>query len=213
MDERIEVVLVDDHPLFLDGLAGLLSTTADLYVVAQGRTGVEAVTLADQYQPDVMVLDLDMPDLGGVEATRRIVGASPHVRILILTMLDDDALVFDAVRAGARGYLLKEAEPDDVLTAVRAVARGEAVFGTALANRLTTWFGATHPEPFVQLTPREREVLDLLARSLTNAVIAQRLGISAKTVRNLVSNVLTKLQLADRAAAISAAREAGLGRR
>jgi DNA-binding NarL/FixJ family response regulator len=213
VDERVEVVLVDDHPIFRDGLAGLLSTTPDLHVVGEGRTGTEAVGLAERHQPDAMVLDLDMPELGGVEATRRIVAASPHVRILILTMLDDDALVFDAMRAGARGYLLKESEPDEVIAAVRAVARGEAVFGTALANRLTSWFAAARPEPFVQLTPREREVLDLLARSMGNAVIAQRLGISPKTVRNLVSNVLTKLQLADRSAAITAAREAGLGRR
>lgn len=213
MTGTIRVVLVDDHPLYRDGLAGLLSTTSDLEVVAQGGTGVEAVELAARLEPDVMVLDIGMPGLGGVEATRRIVGAHPHVRVLILTMFDDDALVFDAVQAGARGYLLKESEPDDVLAAIRAVARGEAIFGRALAARLSGWFAAARPQPFVELTPREREVLDLIARGLGNAVIAQRLGISVKTVRNLVSAVLTKLQVADRAAAIVRAREAGLGGR
>jgi DNA-binding NarL/FixJ family response regulator len=213
VSNSISVVLVDDHPLFRDGLAGLLSTTPDLVVVAQGGSGAEAVALADDLRPDVMVLDIGMPGLGGVEATRRIVGARPDVGVLILTMFDDDALVFDAVRAGARGYLLKEAEPDEVLAAIRAVARGEAVFGRALAGRLSAWFAAAHSEPFTGLTPREREVLDLVARGLNNAVIAARLGISAKTVRNLVSAVLTKLQVADRAAAIVRAREAGLGGR
>lgn len=212
MTETVAVVLVDDHPLFRDGLLGLLSTTPDLVVVGTGGTGLDAVALAEEHTPDVMVLDIDMPELGGVEATRRIVGASPHVRVLVLTMFSDDATVFDAVRAGARGFLLKDAEPDEVLTAIRAVASGEAVFGKALAGRLAAWFEAARPEPFVELTARERQVLDLIARGLGNAAIAARLGITLKTVRNLVSNVLTKLQVADRAAAIIRAREAGLGR-
>lgn len=212
MTETVAVVLVDDHPLFRDGLVGLLSTTPDLVVVGTGGTGLDAVALAEEHTPDVMVLDIDMPELGGVEATRRIVGASPHVRVLVLTMFSDDATVFDAVRAGARGFLLKDAEPDEVLTAIRAVASGEAVFGKALAGRLAAWFEAARPEPFVELTARERQVLDLIARGLGNAAIAARLGITLKTVRNLVSNVLTKLQVADRAAAIIRAREAGLGR-
>lgn len=206
------VVLVDDHPVFRDGLAGLLRTAGDVDVVAVGGSGAEAVELTTRLHPDVLVIDLHMPGMGGVEAIRRLTAAGHPVAVLVLTMDDGDALVVEAVRAGARGYLLKDSAPEDVLHAVRAVARGEAVFGRAVAGRLSGWFAAA-PDPFPELTAREREVLDLVARGLGNAVIAQRLGISLKTVRNVVSTVLVKLRVADRATAIVRAREAGIGGR
>jgi DNA-binding NarL/FixJ family response regulator len=209
----IRVVLVDDHPVFRDGLAGLLRTAEDIEVLAVGGSGQDAVDLVIRLGPDVLVIDLHMPGLSGVEAIRRIVPAHPSVRVLVLTMDDADTLVVDAVRSGARGYLLKDSEPDDVLHAVRAVARGEAVFGAALADRLAGWFAGPAAQPFAQLTAREREVLDLVARGLGNAAIAERLGISLKTVRNVVSAVLVKLHAADRAEAIVRARQAGLGGR
>jgi DNA-binding NarL/FixJ family response regulator len=177
-----------------------------------GGSGEEAVELVARLAPDVLVVDLHMPGLGGVEAIRRIRPVQPAVRVLVLTMDDADALVVAAVRAGARGYLLKDSEPDDVLRAVRAVARGDAVFGAALAGRLAGLFSGS-AQPFPELTGREREVLDLVARGLGNAAIAERLGISLKTVRNVVSAVLVKLRAADRAAAVVLAREAGLGGR
>jgi DNA-binding NarL/FixJ family response regulator len=206
---RIRTVLVDDHPVFRDGLAGLLRTAPDIEVLAVGGSGEEAVELVARLVPDVLVIDLHVPGLGGVAAIRRILPARPDVRVLVLTMDDADALVVAAVRAGARGYLLKDSEPDDVLRAVRAVARGEAVFGAALAGL----FAGPAAQPFHRLTAREREVLGLVARGLGNAVIAERLGISPKTVRNIVSAVLVKLPAADRAAAVVLAREAGLGGR
>jgi DNA-binding NarL/FixJ family response regulator len=171
--------------------------------------------LAESVTPDVVVLDLNMPELNGVDAARRIVGTAPHTAVLILTMYDDDALVFQAMQAGARGYVLKSADPATVLAAIRSVARGEAIFGAALAQRLSHWFAnmAEERTPFVQLTPRERQTLDLIARGWGNPAIADSLGVSAKTIRNLVSNIFSKLQVADRAAAIAKAREAGLGRR
>lgn len=209
----MRILLADDHPVYREGLAGLLAATPDLTVVGQAATGLQAVTLAEALTPDVVVLDLNMPELNGVDAARRIVGSAPHTAVLILTMYDDDALVFQAIQAGARGYVLKAAEPATVLAAIRSVAHGEAIFGAALAQRLSAWFGAmtTDRGPFVQLTPRERQALDLIARGWGNPAIAQRLDVSPKTVRNLVSNIFTKLQVADRAAAIAKAREAGLG--
>jgi len=207
----IRVVLVDDHPLFRDGVVGLLRATPDTEVVGIGGSGTEAVALAAELRPDVLVLDLHMPGGGGVEATRRIRAADPDARILVLTMDDADARVVDAVRAGARGYLLKESEPEELLHAIAAVARGEAVFGSALAGRLAGWFAADRAVPFAGLTAREREVLALVARGLGNAAIAERLGLAPKTVRNLVSALLVKLQVTDRSAAIVKAREAGLG--
>jgi len=211
--DQVHVLLADDHPVYRDGLAGLLGATTDLVVVGQAATGREAVELAASLTPDVVVLDLNMPELNGVDAARQIVGTAPHTAVLILTMYDDDALVFQAIQAGARGYLLKSADPDTVLAAVRSVARGEAIFGAALAQRLSHWFTSMdeHRGPFVQLTPRENQALNLIARGWGNPAIADRMGVSPKTVRNLVSNIFAKLQVADRAAAIAKARDAGLG--
>jgi DNA-binding NarL/FixJ family response regulator len=212
-DEPIRIVLADDHPVYRDGLAGLLSATTDLTVVGQAATGFQAVALAESLTPDVVILDLNMPELNGVDAARRIVGAAPHTAVLILTMYDDDALVFQAIQAGARGYVLKSADPGTVLAAIRSVAHGEAIFGAALAQRLAAWFSAMPGGrgPFVQLSPREHEALELIARGWGNPAIAQRMSVSPKTVRNLVSNIFSKLQVADRAEAIAKAREAGLG--
>lgn len=212
-EERIRVLVADDHPVYRRGLVGLLAATEDLEVVGEAADGLDAVALAEGLTPDVVVLDLKMPGLHGIDATRQIVSNAPHTVVLVLTMFDDDALVFRALRAGARGYVLKDADGDAVLAAVRAVARGEGVFGRDLASRMADWFATlpTDVGPFAGLTPREREVLDLLARGLGNPVIAQRLGITPKTVRNVVSNLLVKMQAVDRAAAIARAREAGLG--
>ncbi len=207
----IRVILVDDHPVFRDGLAGLLRTADDIEVVALGGTGAEAVELTTRLHPDVLVIDLHMPGMSGIEAIRRLSAAGQAVPVLVLTMDDADVLVVDAVRAGARGYLVKDSAPDEVLDAVRTVARGEAVFGRALAGRLSRWFAVA--EPFPALTGRERQVLELVARGLGNAAIAERLGISPKTVRNLVSAVLVKLGVADRTAAIVRARDAGIAGR
>jgi DNA-binding NarL/FixJ family response regulator len=211
--ERIRVLLADDHPVYRDGLAGLLGATTDLTVVGQASTGRRAVTMAESLTPDVVVLDLNMPELNGVDAARQIVATAPHTAVLILTMYDDDALVFQAMQAGARGYVLKSADPDTILAAVRSVARGEAIFGAALAQRLSHWFGTMDGNrgPFAALTPRENQALELIARGWGNPAIAERMGVRAKTVRNLVSNIFTKLQVVDRAQAIAKARDAGLG--
>jgi len=207
------VVIADDHPVFLDGLHALLTGEPDVDVVGRAVTGDEAVRAARTLEPDVVVLDLGMPGPGGTATIEAIATGTPSVGILVLTMYDDDSLVFDAVRAGALGYVLKGADPGEVLSAVHAVARREAVFGAALARRMADWFARTvAPDPFEQLTPREHDVLRLLAQGLGNAAMAERLGITLKTVRNLVSSILTKLQLPDRAAAKDQAREAGLGR-
>ena len=214
-EDPIRILLADDHPVYREVLAGLLAACPDLSVVGQASTGTQAVAVAESVTPDVVVLDLNMPELNGVDAARRIVGAAPHTAVLILTMYDDDALVFQAMQAGARGYVLKSADPATVLAAIRSVARGEAIFGPALAQRLSHWFASMAAEqtPFVQLTPRERQALELIARGWGNPAIADSLGVSPKTIRNLVSNIFSKLQVADRAAAIAKAREAGLGGR
>jgi DNA-binding NarL/FixJ family response regulator len=214
-DEPLRVVVVDDHPVFRDGLAMLLGSVPALDVVGTAADGAAAVELAREEQPDVVVMDVQMPVLDGIEATRRITSDSPSVGVVVLTMSEDDNTVFAAVRAGARGYLLKGADQEEVLRAITTVANGGAVFGPALARRITDFFaaGPSGPETvFPQLTAREREVLDLVAAGRSNAQIAAALHLSPKTVRNNVSNVLTKLQVSDRAQAIVRAREAGLGR-
>ena len=212
MDEPIRLLLADDHPMFLSGLRLVLAAQPDLQVAAEANDGESAIAAAAEHQPDVVVMDLHLPRLNGIEATRRIVATSPHIAVLILTMFDDDDSVFAAIRAGARGYLLKGAGHDELVRAVRAVANGEAIFGPGIAVRLLHHFTAPSPQPALpELTPREREVLDLIARARNNSDIARLLGLSQKTVRNHVSNIFTKLQVADRAQAIVRARTAGLG--
>jgi DNA-binding NarL/FixJ family response regulator len=213
MTEPIRVLIADDHPLFRDGLTALLTDAPDTELVGAATSGTEAVELAEQTQPDVVVMDLHMPGLNGIEATRRIVADSPHIAVLVLTMFDDDDSIFSALRAGARGYLLKGADQEQIRAAIQAAANGEIIFGTHLAARMLTYFTATPapPQVFPQLTDREREVLDLVAQGRANPAIAAKLNLSEKTVRNHVSNILTKLQVADRAQAIVQARDAGLG--
>lgn len=214
-DEGTRVVIVDDHPVFREGLAGTLAADPALTVVAACSDGAEAVTTANDLQPDVVVMDLHMPGLGGIEATRQIAAASPHIAVLVVSMLDDQDSVFAAVRAGARGYLLKGASGEEILRAVRSVAAGEAVFGPGVAERLLAYFAETRTRPVAaalpELTDREREVLQLIAGGARNSEIAAQLFISPKTVRNHISNIFTKLHVADRAEAIAVARQAGLG--
>ncbi len=212
--ESITILIADDHPIFRFGLQARLSAEPDLAVVAEASTGEEAVELCAIHTPDVVLMDLNLPGMNGIEATRKVRDAAPGSAILIVTMFDDDS-VFEAMRAGARGYLLKDADAEETVRAIRSVASGGAIFSPAVASRLQSYFAAP-PEilspAFPQLTDREREVLALLAEGVTNATIAQRLYLSPKTVRNYVSNIFSKLQVADRAEAILRAREAGLGR-
>lgn len=211
----IRVLIADDHPTFRAGLRLLLDDVDDIEFVGAAENGVEAVALAQELAPDVIAMDLRMPDLDGIEATRRLRDAAPSVGVIVLTMFDDDDSVFAAMRAGARGYLLKGAEQDEIVRAIRAVAAGEAIFGPEIARRVIEHFssgvGSTR-SAFPTLTERERQILDLIAAGRGNAAIAQDLVLSLKTVRNHVSNIFGKLQVADRAAAIVKAREAGLGR-
>jgi DNA-binding NarL/FixJ family response regulator len=212
--EPMRVLLADDHPVFLGGLRALLDSAPGVEVVGEVGTGDGAVAAAMDRQPDVVVMDIQMPGVNGIDATREIVARSPHVGVLILTMFEDDDSVFAAMRAGARGYLLKGSAPDDIVRAIESVGRGEAVFGPAVARRLIDFFAASPAAyPFPELTEREREVLDLLAQGRSNIDIARRFVISAKTVRNHVSNIFTKLHVADRAQAIVRARDAGLGQK
>jgi DNA-binding NarL/FixJ family response regulator len=212
--EPIRVLIVEDNAHFRDGLRALLSAAAGFQVAGEVATGEEAVTRARALQPDVVLMDLRMPGLDGIEATRRIVQDSPHMAVLALTMLEDDDSVFAAMRAGARGYLLKGALKAEILRAIQGVASGEAIFGPAIARRLMQYFAAARPpglaQTFPELTEREREILVLIAHGRTNPEIAERLCLSLKTVRNHVSNVFSKLQVADRAQAVIRAREAGL---
>lgn len=211
----LRVVVADDHPVFRQGLRALLGSVPDVEVVAEAATGEQAVEVALSASPDVVLLDLHLPGIHGIEACRRIRELAPQVRVLVLTMFDDDSSVFAAVRAGAMGYLLKGADQEEILRAVRAVASGEAIFGPVIAQRMMEYFSARSldapRQAFPQLTDRERDVLSLLARGLDNATIARQLGLSAKTVRNHCSNIFAKLQVADRSQAIVRAREAGLG--
>ena len=215
--EPIRILIADDHPHFRDGLRALLLSASDVEVVGEARDGGETITLAARLQPDVILMDLNMPGTGGIEATRRILHTSPHISVLVISMYEDDDSVFAALKAGARGYLLKGALKAEILRAIRSVTSGEAIFGPAIARRLMQYFSAPRPdntaaEAFPELTEREHEILGLIARHETNPEIAKRLHLSQKTVRNHVSNIFTKLQVADRAQAIIRAREAGLGR-
>jgi DNA-binding NarL/FixJ family response regulator len=212
--EQIGLLIADDHPMFRDGLRVLLTQAAEMVVVGEATNGAETVSMATTLQPDVILMDIHMPEINGIEATRRIVSSSPHIGILVLTMYEDDDSVFAAMRAGARGYLLKGADQDEILGAIRAVNNGGAIFSPAIAQRLVHYFSTLEPtmrHAFPDLTDREREILGLLAQGYTNATIAERLVLSPKTVRNHVSNIFSKLQVVDRAQAILRARDAGLG--
>jgi DNA-binding NarL/FixJ family response regulator len=215
----IRVLVVDDHTLFRDGLTAILMNVPDIEAVGEAGTGREAVAQVQTLVPDVVLMDINMPDLNGIEATQQILAAKPDTGIIMLTMLEDNDSLFAAMCAGARGYILKGADKAEVLKTIRAVANGEALFGAAIASRLTSFFQNTSrrahqnevASPFPDLTDRERDVLELIAQGENNQDIAQRLHISAKTVSNHISNIFNKLQVADRAQAIVKARQTGLG--
>ena len=216
MGETVRVLLADDHPVYRDGLAALLGSLDGVEVVGTAADGIEAVDGARELQPDVVVMDVQMPRLDGIEATRAITADSPHIGIVVLTMAEEDQTLFAAMRAGARGYLLKGANQAEIVRAITAVAQGEAIFGPAIARRVAEFFSvapaAGSGSPFPQLTSREHEILALVAAGRSNAQIASELYLSPKTVRNNVSNIFAKLHVADRAEAIIRARDAGLGR-
>ena len=213
--ETLRILVAEDHPLFRKGMISLLSSVPEFEVVGEAATGEEAVTRAADLQPDVVLMDLQMPNVNGIEATRRILLESPNIRILVVTLFEDEDSVFMALRAGARGYVLKDADEEEMVHAIRAVGRGEAIFSPNVATRVLAYFAAPQPtappQAFPTLTDREREILHLIAQGYPNPAIAKQLHLSTKTVGNYVSNIFTKLQVADRAQAIIRAREAGLG--
>lgn len=214
MENDIRVLIADDHTLFRDGLVALLNSVSEIEVVGTAQDGEEAIQRAADSQPDVVLMDLLMPKVNGIEATKHIIQTSPHIGVIMLTMFEDDESVFSAMRAGARGYILKGADQEDVLRAIRAVARGEALFGPSIAHRLMDFFKvppSASPEAFPELTEREHEILTLIAQGESNPEIAGQLHISLKTVRNHVSNIYNKMQVTDRVQAVLRAREAGLG--
>ena len=217
MEDSVRVLIAEDHPLFREGMRGRLDRVADITVVGEAASGEEAVELARNLEPDVILMDIKMPGLNGIEATREILRANTRVGVLVLTMFEDDDSVFAAMRAGARGYLLKDSGGEGVVHAIRAVASGEAVFGAGVAERIMGFFSAPRSSAlpqraFPELTEREEEVLSLVAKGKSNQQIARELFVSLKTVRNHVSNILLKLQVADRAQAVIRARDAGMGR-
>jgi DNA-binding NarL/FixJ family response regulator len=215
MTETIRIVIADDHPIFRFGMRTLIDATSDMSVVGEAATGEEAIALADTCVPDLLLMDIVMPGLSGIEATAHIHERHPQMVIFIVSMLDDES-VFEAMRAGARGYILKGTAPAEMLAAIRAAASGEAIFSARIAERLTAYFVKPSVQPtrevlaFPELTTREREILVLLARGFTNTNIADRLALSPKTVRNYISEIFTKLQVADRSQAIVRARDAGI---
>lgn len=215
MTEPVRVVVADDHPVFRTGMVTILRDLPGVEVVGQAADGVEAIDAVAQHRPHVVLMDLRMPRVGGLEATARIAAEHPDIGIVVLTMDSDDDSVFAALRAGARGYLLKEADGDDVHRALLGVARGEAMFGPGIAQRVVAFFAASpagrRSTPFPQLTAREHDVLELLADGVDNSGIAKRLFLSEKTVRNRVSDILAKLHARSRAEAVARARDAGLG--
>ncbi|HSM24026.1 MAG TPA: response regulator transcription factor [Anaerolineaceae bacterium] len=212
---KVRVLIVDDHPVFRFGLRSLISSIPEMEVIAEATSGEAAIEEAKQLEPDIILMDINMPGINGIEATRRILAANPEIGILILTMFENDS-VFEAIQAGARGYILKGADPGETLRAIQAVINGEAIFSSKVADRLIDFIsdkkenGSSVILP--ELTDREREVLDWMARGLTNTAISEKLFLSPKTVRNHVSNVFAKLQVSDRTQAVIKAREAGLGR-
>ena len=213
----IRVLIADDHPMYRGGVRAALSDVGDVEIVGEAVDGDQAVASAETLQPDVVLMDLHMPGTNGIEATRQLMAESPGISVLVLTMFDDDESVFAAVRAGARGYLVKGAAQEQIVRAIRAVASGDVLFGAGIAERVMTFLaasgriGARAGRQFPELTEREVEVLELIARGLNNAEIPRRLVVSDKTVRNHVSSVFSKLHVADRAQAIVRARDSGLG--
>lgn len=211
--EKLTILVADDHPLVRKGFRALLSSLPSTELVGEAQTGEEAIVLAEKLQPDLVLMDLQMPGGGGLDAIRQIVATSPHIHVLVVTMFEDDDSVFAAMRAGARGYILKDMDDEEITRAILAVGHGEAIFSPAVAERILRYFAAPPPSSaalFPELTDSERNVLALMAQGVNNEVIADRLGLSIKTVRNYASNIFSKLQVADRAQAIIKAREAGL---
>lgn len=213
--DPIQLLLADDHRLFREGLVALFNSMSGLEVLGQAATGEEAVQKAIDLQPDVVLMDIQMAGLNGIEATRRIVQANPHIGVIMVTMFEDNDSIFAAMRAGARGYVLKGADQAEIWRTIEAVARGEALFGPLIATRLMNFFATPRPGPasqlFPQLTGREMEILELIAKGYDNPTIARHFTLSSKTVRNHVSNILNKLQVADRTQAILRARASGMG--
>ena len=215
----IKVLIADDHAFYREGVRAFLNNTHDIEVVGEANNGDDAIAKARELAPSVILMDLKMPGMNGIEATRHIHETDPNIGVLVLTMFDDDDSVFAAMRAGARGYLLKDADKDEVVRAIVAVERGEAIFSPAIAQRMVQYFssapsaasGKKQPDEFSELTERELEILNLIARGDNNNTIANKLSLSIKTVQNYVSSILTKLQVADRAQAIVRAREQGFG--
>jgi DNA-binding NarL/FixJ family response regulator len=214
--DRIRVLIADDHVFYREGVRAMLGVLDEIEVVGEAASGDEAIARAQTLLPDVILMDIKMPGPNGIESTRRILHTSPHIGVLIVTMFEDDDSVFAAMRAGARGYLLKDADQDELVRAIKSVGRGEAIFSPAIAQRLIHYFALPRPSAaelaFPGLTERERELLQLIAAGLNNGEIAARLVLSLKTVQNHVSNIFSKLQVADRAQAIVRARDAGMGR-
>lgn len=216
----IKVLIADDHVFYREGVRALLSNSAEITVIGEANNGDEVIARAGELNPDVILMDLKMPGINGIEATRRIIQEKPNIGILVITMFDDDDSVFAAMRAGARGYLLKDADKDELVRAIVAVEKGAAIFSPAIAQRMIQYFTSSPsrpsvsktPDEFTELTERELEILDLIAQGHNNTVIANKLSLSIKTVQNYVSSILTKLQVADRAQVIVRAREAGLGK-
>jgi len=211
--DKLTILTADDHPVFRKGLRALLASMPTTELVGEATTGEEAIELAEALQPDVILMDLQMPGIGGLPAIRQIVQTSPHIRILVVTMFEDDDSVFAAMRGGALGYVLKDMDDDEITRAILAVGNGEAIFSPAIAQRMMNFFSVRPDLPidiFPELTESERNVLRLMAQGTSNEAIALQLSLSTKTVRNYVSNIFSKLQVADRAQAIVKARDAGL---
>ena len=209
----IRVAVADDHPAFRTGLRSLIQDSPQLTFVGEAADGGQAIALGASAVPDVFLMDVRMPGSSGMEATRSLTATHPGIAVLMMTMLEDETSVFAAMRAGARGYILKGADPDEIVRAVIAVANGEVIFGAAVAETMRGFFAAGHHNPihpFPSLTSRERDILDLIAGGRTNTDIAEQLQLSEKTIRNNVSNIFVKLRVADRGSAIATARDAGL---
>ena len=213
--DLIRLVIADDHAFYREGVRTMLLRLPDMEVIGEAADGDETIAKAESLQPDVILMDIKMPGTNGIEATRRILHTSPHIQVLVVTMFEDDDSVFAAMRAGARGYLLKDADRDELVRAIKAVSQGEAIFSPAIAQRMIRYFSAlprtASAIAFPDLTERERQILHLIAQGESNTAIAKRFTLSLKTVQNHVSNIFSKLQVADRAQAIVRARDAGLG--